>query len=264
MAAIHFRLTKGSRLSVMKPWYEQSFGRDYMIVYRHRDSGQANQEAKRMAKWLALPEQACVLDIGCGMGRHSLALSEAGFDVTGVDLSDALLQEAREHDREGRVAWKHGDMRELPFADGTFDATFNLFTSFGYFSLEEDNKSVLRQIRRVLRKGGSFLIDYLNPHYIERNLVAWSERFDELCGLQIVEERSITGGWVQKEISVFKPDEPERARQYLERVRLYPLEWFERSYEECGLRLEQLYGNYDGSPYDKEKSPRMIMAGSAL
>jgi len=248
----------------MKPWYEQSFGKDYMIVYRHRDWEEANEEARKMAKWLALPEKACVLDIGCGMGRHSLALSEAGFEVTGVDLSDALLQEARENDSEGRVTWKHGDMRELPFPDESFDATFNLFTSFGYFSLEGDNKRVLGQIRRVLREGGAFLIDFLNPAYVERNLVAWSERFDEPCGLQIVEERSVADGWVQKEISVFEPEQPERARQYLERVRLYPLEWFEQHCAESGLQLDQVYGDYDGRPYDKEESPRMIMAGSAI
>lgn len=235
-----------------------------MIVYRHRDREEANEEVWKMAKWLALPEKACVLDIGCGMGRHSLALSEAGFEVTGVDLSDVLLQEARENDSEGKVTWKHGDMRELPFADESFDATFNLFTSFGYFSLEGDNKRVLGQIRRVLREGGAFLIDFLNPAYVERNLVAWSERFDEPCGLQIVEERSVADGWVQKEISVFEPEHPERARQYLERVRLYPLEWFEQHCAESGLQLDHVYGNYDGQPYDKEESPRMIMTGSAI
>ncbi|REK75887.1 class I SAM-dependent methyltransferase [Paenibacillus paeoniae] len=248
----------------MKPWYEQSFGKDYMIVYRHRDWEHANQEVRKMAKWLSLPEQASVLDIGCGMGRHSLALSEAGFNVTGVDLSDTLLEEARAHDCDDRVKWKDGDMRELPFADESFDATFNLFTSFGYFSLEEDNERVIQQIRRVLRKGGAFLIDFLNPVYVEQNLVARSERFDDSCGLSIVEKRWITGGWVQKEITVYEPHEPEHARQYLERVRLYSLEWFEKRYEVCGLRLEQLYGNYDGTHYNEEQSPRMIMAGSAL
>lgn len=248
----------------LKPWYEQSFGKDYMIVYKHRDWKTANLEARKMAAWLELHRDAEVLDIGCGMGRHSLALSEAGYVVTGVDLSDALLEEARAHDRDRRVVWKRGDMRQLPFPDGSFDATFNLFTSFGYFSVEEDNVSVLRQIRRVLRKNGQFLIDFLNPYYVERTLVPRSDRYDEQCDVCIVEERSIDNGWVQKEISVFKRNQPQQARQYMERVRLYGLDWFCDRFKECGLQLEQVYGNYDSSAYQEEESPRMIMVGRAI
>ena len=60
----------------MKPWYEQSFGSDYMLVYKHRDWENANKEASKMIAWLELTEGAHVLDIGCGMGRHALALSK--------------------------------------------------------------------------------------------------------------------------------------------------------------------------------------------
>lgn len=245
----------------MKPWYEQSFGKDYMIVYKHRDFENASREVRKMAEWLALPKGKCVLDIGCGMGRHALALSDTGHLVTGVDLSDTLLDEAIAHDPEGRVRWIHGDMRELPLPDGSFDATFNLFTSFGYFSLEEDNVKVLKQIRRVLKREGCFLIDFLNPAYVENNLIPRSERTDEESGLHILEKRSIENGWVQKEITVTNLNNPERERKYLERVRLYPLEWFQTRLEETGLTLERICGNYDGSVYDEATSPRMIMAG---
>lgn len=247
----------------MKPWYEQSFGTDYMLVYKHRDCHNANNEMRRMVDWLRLPEGAKVLDIGCGMGRHSLALASFGYFVTGIDLSSILLKEAILHDADQTVKWVEGDMRELPFEAGSFDATFNLFTSFGYFMLEEDNVHVLRNIRRVLRKDGSFLIDFLNPIYVEKHLVPCSERRDEDCGLLIQEVRSIQDGWVQKEITVSDPDNHDEFRQYLERVRLFRLAWFERHLAECDLVLEQLYGNYDGSAYDAAASPRMIMAGRA-
>lgn len=247
----------------MKAWYEQSFGTDYMLVYKHRNWENANKEVQCMIDWLELPHGAEVLDIGCGMGRHALALSSLGYTVTGIDLSDTLLEEARRHDGTGSVEWVQGDMRELPFEAGRFDATVNLFTSFGYFSIEEDNVNVLRNIRKVLRKGGSFLIDFLNPVYVERHLVPRSERRDTDTGLLIEEVRSIQDGWVQKEITVSDPDKKDEPRQYLERVRLLPLEWFERYLAECGLVLEQLYGNVDGSKYESAASPRMIMAGRA-
>lgn len=247
----------------MKPWYEQSFGSDYMLVYKHRNWKNANKEVSKMIGWLQLPEGSQVLDIGCGMGRHAIALASSGYKVTGIDLSNILLHEALRHDENLLVNWVQGDMRELPFEEGSFDATVNLFTSFGYFPNEEENVNVLRHIRRVLREGGSFLIDFLNPNYVEQNLVPKSERIDEETGLFIQEVRSIKDGWVQKEITVSDPQSQEEPREYLERVRLYKLDWFDRHLGACGLALEQLYGNYDGSTYDPALSPRMIMAGKA-
>lgn len=248
----------------MKPWYEQSFGSDYMLVYKHRNWEEANKEVGKMIGWLQLPKKARVLDIGCGMGRHALAMARCGYAVTGTDLSPVLLEEAKLHDEEGQVNWVPGDMRELPFEEESFDATVNLFTSFGYFSLEDDNVHVLRQIRKVLRPEGSFLIDFLNPVHVAQTLVPRSERIDEETGLHILEERSILNGWVQKEITVYDPQKREEQRQYLERVRLYQRDWFERNLALCSLGLEKLYGNYDGSAYEQEASPRMIMTGRAL
>lgn len=245
----------------MKPWYEQSFGSDYMLVYKHRNWENANKEAAKMIAWLQLAKGAQVLDIGCGMGRHALALADLGYSVTGMDLSHILLDEAHRHDEEGLVEWVNGDMRELPFEAGSFDATVNLFTSFGYFTVEEENVNVLRHIRRVLRPNGSFIIDFLNPIYVAQTLVPRSERLDEETGLLIQEARSITNGWVQKGISVSNPQAEEKPRRYLEQVRLYKLEWFEENLEASGLALEKLYGNYDGSKYEPEVSPRMIMTG---
>nr|WP_138753018.1 class I SAM-dependent methyltransferase [Paenibacillus sinopodophylli] len=247
----------------MKPWYEQSFGSDYMLVYKHRDWDTANKEARKMLTWLNLPEGAQVLDIGCGMGRHALALASFGYAVTGIDLSPILLEEARMHDRAGVVRWEQGDMRELPFEAGCYDATVNLFTSFGYFSIEEDNLNVLRQIERVLRKDGSFLIDFLNPSYVEKTFIPRSDREDEEAGIHIQEVRSITNGWVQKEITVTDLHSKDNPRQYLERVRLLSLDWFKHNLAGAGLSLEQLYGNYDGSAYDEQRSPRLIMTGKA-
>ncbi|MBD2870498.1 class I SAM-dependent methyltransferase [Paenibacillus arenilitoris] len=247
----------------MKPWYEQSFGNDYTLVYKHRNWEQAGKEARKMADWLKLPPGARVLDIGCGLGRHALALARCGLSVTGVDLSPILLKQARRHDARREVKWVEGDMRELPFDAGRFDATVNLFTSFGYFSLEDDNAKVLRNIRRVLREEGAFLIDFLNPDYVERHLVPRSVRVDAETGQRIEEVRTIQGGWVQKEITITVPGKREAARQYLERVKLYRLDWFAHRLAECGLRLDRLYGDYDGSDYDTLHSPRMIMAGKA-
>lgn len=89
----------------MTEWYEKSFGEDYLVVYKHRDFGGARKEVERMISWLGLPPGSKVLDLCCGMGRHSLALAEAGYEVTGVDLSEVLLREARSQTGAEQVTW---------------------------------------------------------------------------------------------------------------------------------------------------------------
>lgn len=241
----------------MTAWYEESFGKDYMIVYKHRDMQGAAEEVKRMIEWLKLAPGASVFDLCCGMGRHSLALDEAGYKVTGMDLSEVLLAEAHRLDPEGRVTWLRGDMRNVP-ATGPFDAVVNLFTSFGYFDAEAENVKVLQEIDRLLADGGQFIIDFLNPDYVIRHLVPYSERTDE--GLRIVEERSIEDGCVIKRITISEPGRPDR--NYKEQVKLFRLADFERMLAQTGLTIERVYGDYDGSALDPETSRRQILVGS--
>ncbi|REE82708.1 methyltransferase family protein [Paenibacillus taihuensis] len=249
----------------MSAWFERSFGSDYIIVYKHRNWEQAKREVQRMAGWLELAPGAAILDVGCGMGRHALALAQLGFEVTGIDLSEALLQKALEQNEEGLIkSLIQGDMRKLPFADDTFDATVNLFTSFGYFETEDDNKRVLSEIHRVLKADGAFLIDFLNGAYVAANLVPRSERMDEESGLHIEEVRIITeDGWVEKRITVGAPGEEASIRRYVERVRLYSLAWFEQALSEAGLQLTHVYGDYDAHEYNEQHSPRLILKGRA-
>ncbi|WP_337588938.1 class I SAM-dependent methyltransferase [Gorillibacterium massiliense] len=124
----------------MERWYERSFGRDYLLVYKHRDFQRAQAEVHEMVRWLSLKPGVEVLDLCCGMGRHSMALADAGYQVTGVDLSDVLLAEARRLDPAGRMKWVKGDMRRIPLS-GPFDAVVNLFTSFGYFTVRRGGTS---------------------------------------------------------------------------------------------------------------------------
>lgn len=243
----------------MCEWFERSFGQDYLLVYKHRDLQGAYEEVRKMIGWLRLAPGARVLDLCCGMGRHSQALADAGYEVTGVDLSETLLDEARKSDREGRIRWLSGDMRRLPLDSMQFDAVVNLFTSFGYFEEDGEHLQVLREMKRVLKPGGQFIIDYLNSSYVERHLVPFSEREED--GVTITEKRRIEDGYVKKTITI--SDKKGGKRQYLERVKLYRLPQFTDMLQQAELRAIHVYGSYDEMPYDEALSPRMIFVGQA-
>ncbi|MGF7030168.1 SAM-dependent methyltransferase [Paenibacillus mucilaginosus] len=240
-----------------EPWYEKSFGRDYLLVYKHRDMQGAYEEVRRMMEWLELPEGSEVLDLCCGMGRHSKALHSFGFRVTGVDLSEVLLEEAVKGDPAGEVRWLRGDMRDVPL-EGPFDAVVNLFTSFGYFDDEGDNMRVLREIHRLLAPGGRFIIDYLNPSYVEEHLVPASAREEE--DIRIEEKRRIEDGFVKKTI-VLRDLQGGEEREYREQVRLIPQERFLAMLQEACLEVDAVYGGYDAEPYREAGSKRMIFVG---
>jgi SAM-dependent methyltransferase len=241
----------------MTDWYKQSFGEDYLLVYKHRDFAGAYREVEAMARWLQLPVGAEVFDLCCGIGRHSLALTDLGYKVTGMDLSEVLLHEARNADVNTAVRWVHGDMRGVPL-DVTFDAVVNLFTSFGYFDDMAENTQVIYEIERLLKPGGRFLIDFLNPEAVRSKLVPYSERLEG--DITIKEYRRIEDGSVKKDIVLSEASKAER--RYSEQVKLYELNDFFHMLSTTSLEISEVYGDYEGSVYDRVTSARLIMVGS--
>lgn len=238
-------------------WYYRSFGQDYLLIYKHRDLELAYQEVSRMIAWLELPQAAEILDLCCGMGRHALALADFGYRVTGLDLSEVLLTAARSLDTANKVHWIQGDMRRVPLRH-SYDAVVNLFTSFGYFRNDSENITVLKEMNRLLKPGGKWIIDYLNPTYIRNHLVPYSSR--QTDGTLIEETRGIENDMVVKHIKLTTPDR--EIRTYREQVKLYEASDFEHMLANAKLQIDHIYGDTMQVPFSKNDSPRMIMVGS--
>jgi SAM-dependent methyltransferase len=105
---------------------------------------------ERVIDDLRLPARAQILDAGCGSGRNMIELARHGT-VTGVELSHTSVQLARERGA-GEVV--EGSVLEMPFAEGTFD----LAASLDVIEHLEDDIAALRELRRVVKPGGSLLV----------------------------------------------------------------------------------------------------------
>lgn len=85
----------------------------------------------------------------------------------GQDWLDLVALRIKAANETLDVEFGQCDMREIPFED-EFDAVINLFTAFGYFETEGEDRQVLAAVERALREGGAFLVDTIHPPWIYR------------------------------------------------------------------------------------------------
>ena len=234
----------------MTEWFKQWFGEEYHDLYAHRDEEDARRAVSLILDVVPLKTGAWILDLACGPGRHAAELSRAGGRVAGFDLSRAMLRRA--HERNDAVLVR-GDMRALPFKDGTFALAVNLFTSFGYFLDDAEHVRVVRQVAATLASGGYFVLDYLNAEHVRRTLKV-TER---AVGGEVFVTRRIDEGsrYVIKEIEL-----RDEGRRFQERVRLYGPDELAALFGAAGLRVVAQFGDYEGAPAGAA-TPRVILVG---
>lgn len=240
-------------------WYREWFGEEYLALYPHRDEAEAVAGVELVLSILGRP-QGRVLDLACGAGRHLVELKDRGLDPVGLDLSMPLLREARARDPE--LLLVRGDMRSLPFADSRFSLVVNFFTSFGYFAQPEDDRQVLSEIRRVLKPGGGYALDFLNAERVRSGLVPRDER--RLDRRRVVQERRLEekGRVVVKTIRIYEPAREAPENTYYERVRLYEPEELREMLRAASLEPQHTFGDYNGGPACAD-CPRYILMGRA-
>jgi len=99
-----------------------------------------------------VPPGSKILDVGCGTGHLAAELVRRGYDVWGVDMSEAMVRYAREHYDPDR--FQVGDIERVPFPDNTFDGVMCL----GVMEYLNSDEPALREIWRVLKPGGQAVI----------------------------------------------------------------------------------------------------------
>ncbi|MCI0471490.1 MAG: class I SAM-dependent methyltransferase, partial [Candidatus Aminicenantes bacterium] len=128
------------------PWYKNWFDENYLLLYKHRNSDDAREQAALIQRILNPGKNCTILDLGCGEGRYTPFFKNRGCRIYGMDLSGTLLRNAKT--KYPRLDLVLGDMRDIPFLPGKFDLILSLFTSFGYFERDEENRLVLDSVYR--------------------------------------------------------------------------------------------------------------------
>jgi SAM-dependent methyltransferase len=240
-------------------WPVAFFDDDYLTIYRPMFSEERTEkEVDFIATALGLSAGARVLDLACGFGRHAHGMARRGYAVTGVDFNAAYLEIARAVAGEARVSvdWKQGDMRRLAF-DREFDAVYSYFTSFGYFT-DEENESVIAGVARALAPGGRFLLDVVNRDWILTHPAhrIWNQREN---GSLLMEEVSIdlaSSRVTSRQIHIAPDGGPRLEKQF--DLRAYTCAELKALFRRHGLATREVWGGADRSPYSTD-SQRLVM-----
>lgn len=234
-------------------WFDTSY---YHILYQKRNDEEARRFITNLVGFLQHNEGDKVLDLACGMGRHSKTLHQLGLNVLGVDLSSNSIESAKESEEEG-LRFAVQDMREP--LDEKFNAIYNLFTSFGYFDDISDNDKVIASMGKMLHKNGMLIIDFMNSERVINELVTKETKV--LSNIEFNLTRRYDGKHIFKDI---KFCDEGRNYHFTERVQALKLNDFESLLTKNGFEIKETFGDFNLEPFRPEKSDRLIIIAKKI
>ena len=244
----------------MSEWFENpQFWEDFAPLFFDKERMEATfEEVNQIIARLALPANSCILDMACGIGRHSLEFARRGFDVTAVDIAEYYLKILREQAEKESLELEIilSDMREYN-SEPSFDAALLMFTSLGYFADPQADLKVVRNIYQALNPGGYLLIDQMGREIVQRNFQ--SRDWHEVDGIFWLEERTPDDDWHYLANRWIICQES-KVNEYRFRIKMYSATELSDLLKSAGFKKIQIYGDLTGSPYD-EKAKRLIVIG---
>lgn len=219
------------------------------------------EEAERLtatSPLLQVSEGTKVLDLACGPGIHIVPLARRGADVTGVDLSPAMLGRARKACDDAGVTAKLAQADMLEYIEpGAYDLIINMYTSFGYFTEPGDNLTVLRNAHTSLAPGGTLLVDMLGKEV----LAGWvgHPKAVDIDGGTVFMRDTILDDWtrLKTDWTLVRGGE---ARQASILTFLYSAAELRSLFEQAGFTRVECFGDFNALPYDNH-ARRLIVRG---
>jgi SAM-dependent methyltransferase len=216
---------------------------------------ETQRECEQIAALLGLESGARILDAGCGFGRTVGVLQRMGFDAVGVDISPAVIDEARTRN-PGPSYLVHDLTRPLPADVERFDAIVNVYSSFGYGATVEDDAAVLHTWHDALKPGGALVMELSD---IERSQA-------RLGPLGTVVDREDDGVhehlWCDPETHVLHVRYTAADGSTLDvDTRLYEAGELAAMVEQAGFHDVARYGGFDAHP--KQPTDRLVLVARA-
>jgi SAM-dependent methyltransferase len=232
----------------------------YELYARFYDLDYAGFDADLyMIQQYALRCGSPILELGCGTGRLLLPLARRGYQVTGVDVSAAMLEVARRkvtaEKLDSHVTLLQQDMRDLDLG-GRFNLAFAAINSFMHMMTAGDQLAALARVRRHLNPGGLLLLDLFNPDLnrlldSRGQVVLDKVMADPETGCQLMRFRTQTVDHGQQIIhTTYLLDQVDGEGHVRRTLVPFSLRYLFRGeldllLRHAGFEIEALYGSYD-------------------
>jgi D-alanine-D-alanine ligase len=160
-------------------WWKYLFDDLYLLTDARSvcDYDLTCREVTFLEKVLGIHVSSSILDMCGGQGRHSRELARRGYsDITVLDYSSYLIDLGTREARKEKlnVSFIQGDARNTGLSENRFHYIFILASSFGYFPDEGENRKILHEAFRLLKQGGTLLLDLPDRNYVLKNFKAHS------------------------------------------------------------------------------------------
>jgi len=238
--------------TVENNWFKSWFNtRYYHILYKNRNDEEAQFFIKNLTEKLHFSKKQLILDLACGKGRHAIYLNKLGYHVIGADLSENNIAEAKKYENDRLQFFVH-DMRKP--LQNNYHVILNLFTSFGFFEVDNEHILVLKNIKEALKTNGFAVIDFMNTNTVIDNLIAYEEKTVDNITFKI--SRYIKDEFIVKEIN-FNNDNEDHT--YFERIKILPFQKIKMFLKKAGLNIKYSFGDYSLNDFDSNTSERLIL-----
>lgn len=246
--------------------YDSTAASHYDSVYALlRDRSGDIEFYRRLARESGGP----VLELGCGTGRVLMPVGLEGIACTGLDPSEAMLEELRRKRPPPNLRLVSGRMQDFNLSPDRFALIFSAFRAFQHLLTVEDQLACLSSVRRHLSPGGLFAFDVFAPK-LERTAILeepeaedarWREGETEVVRFTAVRRdpaRQVMDVLFRYEIR--RPGLPPRSESVRTRMRYFFRYEIEHLLARAGFSDIEIFGGFDRRPYDYSSGETVVLA----
>jgi len=194
-----------------------------------------------------------MMELACGTGNHAFQLEQLGYEIQAIDYSADMIGKAKEKaiEKQSKINFQIGDMRELPLFEEKFDVAISLFDSIGYVITNEAITSVLQGISKNLFEGGLFIFEFWHAPAMLKSFDPVRIKRWKLSDREILRtsETSVdipsSTSTVSYNIYEFFPDNTFAHLYEAQRNRFFQLQEMQFFVENAGFKVLNYFDGYD-------------------